>query len=203
MLGKRMKKFLPFLATFAVCLVAAIALLIILPWFEPTKADDDAGKQPEENQQQIDQNPSIDDKTNDGNQNDTDTGDETTTPTDPEPTDPTDPVDPEPTEPEPEVIFVLTKENLRGTVWYDDENKLCLIFSETNDTYTLVHLTFTDGAVSSKEIKENDNWELSGNTITLKPKSDEYKSCLSYDNNVLTDLDWGYKFVWLLNNQWF
>ena len=204
-MGEKMKKFWPLLATCVVCLVAAITLLIVLPLLSLQKTDADTGKQAEENRNQIDGDNSINDNlTGDDKDDNTNNGGTTpptkpTEPVDPTPTEPTEPIDPDPTEPEPEVIFELNKENLCGTVWYDQESKLRLIFGEKNE-YTLVRLIIADdGTVISEDILENDTWKLQNGIITLKPKSNEDKNDLTYCENILTDQSCGYKFKWQPN----
>lgn len=198
-MGKQMKKIWAWVTSVAVCVIAAVGLLIILPLVTPTNAVPTQETTPiHDHTHDAEANPGINDKpdkvdpdNNGNNDKDTDsetTGGATTEPptTDPEPTTP---IDPEPPVTEPS--FTLTIENLRGTIWYDAKKDRYLTFATDGKTCTIANhkmtlnydwsITADDSVKLTCKSTEALNSELTLLYTDLKLSNDKYCFVLTTD----------------------
>lgn len=196
-----MKKIWAWVTSVAVCVIAAVGLLIILPLVTPTNAVPTQETTPiHDHTHDAEANPGINDKpdkvdpdNNGNNDKDTDTDSETTggATTEPPTTDPepTTPIDPEPPVTEPS--FTLTIENLRGTIWYDANKDRYLTFATDGKTCTIANhkmtlnydwsITADDSVKLTCKSTEALNSELTLLYTDLKLSNDKYCFVLTTD----------------------
>lgn len=201
--ASKQKQILGWLMTAIACLTIVVILFVVLPLL-PVEADTDTeyGQTIEHDRGQIDGSLGIGDELDYENDHGTDDNQGSTAPDhgDTNPTDPTppEPVESTPTNPnQPETptelpTFMLTQATLPNTVWDNAARQWRLRFS--GRTYKLFDQSAT-GTGNDGAIIESGEWAITGETLTLTPKTQSSGWLYEYGDNTLTERDYGYRFT--------